>query len=78
MMGLPPMFMQTELCHNNAPEGIAIAMRGVGDILKDFYGAVSMTVPLPSPSAGFEELAMPLFDSLYNFAALAHTRPRGG
>jgi len=27
------------------------------------------------PSAGFEELAMPLFDSLYNFAGwLAHNR----
>ena len=43
-------------------------MKGIGSGLQRMVGFGTPSVPVRQPSAGFEELAMPLFDSLYNFA----------
>src|SRR6202521_3954819 len=48
-------------------------MKSIGAGLQEMVGFGTSSSPGDQPLAGFEELAMPLFDSLYNFARwLAH------
>jgi RNA polymerase sigma-70 factor (ECF subfamily) len=48
-------------------------MKSIGSGFQGKIGFGASFSPTDRPSAGFEELAMPLFDSLYNFARwLAH------
>src|SRR6202043_4029525 len=48
-------------------------MKSIGSGLQRMVGFGTSSPPVHPPLAGFEELAMPLFDSLYNFARwLAH------
>jgi RNA polymerase sigma-70 factor (ECF subfamily) len=41
---------------------------GIGSVLQEMVGCGTSSLQDEQPSAAFEELAMPLFDSLYNFA----------
>jgi RNA polymerase sigma factor (sigma-70 family) len=43
-------------------------MKSIGSGLQRMVGFGTSSVQVDQPLAGFEELAMPLFDSLYNFA----------
>src|SRR6202044_601677 len=48
-------------------------MNSIGSGLREMVGFGSSSSRDDQPLAGFEELAMPLFDSLYNFACwIAH------
>src|ERR1700691_678048 len=43
-------------------------MNGIGSGLRQMVGFGTSSAHVDQPLKGFEELAMPLFDSLYNFA----------
>jgi RNA polymerase sigma-70 factor (ECF subfamily) len=43
-------------------------MKSIGSGFEEMVGFGASSSPIDPPLAGFEELAMPLFDSLYNFA----------